>query len=1138
MFQFSFKSSPIIIILLVLLSVGLNAQVNFSTQSEYRYLKGIDAEALPASWLTPDFDDSGWSSAMAPFRFGDGSGGTELLDMQGSYSTLFLRSSFFAGQLDKINSISLEADWDDGFILWINGQEVFSQQAPATVSYDALASGQHESGLPETFYFSVEDLGLVEGENSIAIMVCNITLAESSDFYFDMSLFGQVELPEFLDSLGLQFSHPSGFITESFDLVLSSPVEDADIIYTLDGSNPQNSLNSIRGSSPVTILIDPSSTQNRSLTPGVVVRASIIKDGFGASKPSARTFINLENVKNQSHPGGTWPPFNTSDRNVQFMDYDMDPEVINDAKYKDQMDAALLDLASISVITDNASLFDQQTGIYVNAEGQGKEWERECSVELINPDQSEGFNVNAGLRIRGGWSRHNDYPKHAFRLFFREEYGDAKLEFPLFEDEGVDEFDKVDLRCAQNYSWANAHQSTYNTYVREVFTRDSQRDAGRPYTRSRYYHLYLNGMYWGIYQTQERSEARYASDYLGGDKEDYDVIKISGEDYSKEIVATDGTLDKWKEVYDLSLKGFVSNKDYFFLEGKDENGLGIPGAEVFVDVDNLIDYMINIIYTGNYDSPVSAWGGNKRPNNFYAITNRERKAEGFKFFIHDGEHTLMNDATAGPGIGLYENRANIGDRTGNDRMNVSDFTAFHSQWLHYKLSKNEEYRLRFANRAWEHLSGNGIFTPESATERFNRRVEEIELAIIAESARWGDTRTSQPYTKDNAWLPQLEMVREDYFPVRPGIVMDQLKDLDLFPSLSAPVIKEGAQIIEGEVRHISDYIILTLNQEASSGDIYYTLDGSDPREIGGAASFSAKKMASGGSLDISSSVVLRSRVKSNGEWSAERSVTFIQEQNDYEDLKVTEVHYHPMDSIAGADTISGKSYEFIEFKNINSDKGLNLSGLVLDSAVYFEFPEASVLAPGQYFVVAAKPRSFYERYGMEPSGNYEKSLSNGGEQVVLRTAEGEEFMNFTYDDESPWPTEPDGEGPSLSSVEINPQGDPNEHLYWMAGKRLHGTPFGYDLVSGAQMPESEGQIFAMQLYPNPTRDLIMIQLSGEPGYTTSLAIYDMQGKLHHQMEFVNYTELSMKSLNVSHGIYMLEVQSAAGRLLQKVVYTP
>jgi hypothetical protein len=88
----------------------------------------------------------------------------------------------------------------------------------------------------------------------------------------------------------------------------------------------------------------------------------------------------------------------------------------------------------------------------------------------------------------------------------------------------VDEFENIDLRTSQNYSWAY-DGSGKHTFLRDVFSRDTQRDMGRPYTRSRYYHLYLDGQYWGLFQTEERPEASYAESYLGGDKEDYDVVK-------------------------------------------------------------------------------------------------------------------------------------------------------------------------------------------------------------------------------------------------------------------------------------------------------------------------------------------------------------------------------------------------------------------------------------------------------------------------------------------------------------------------------------------------------------------------------------------------------------------------------------
>jgi hypothetical protein len=116
------------------------------------------------------------------------------------------------------------------------------------------------------------------------------------------------------------------------------------------------------------------------------------------------------------------------------------------------------------------------------------------------------------------------------------------LKYPLFGSEGADEFQNIDLRTSQNYAWSleSSNPGEKNTFVREEFCRDLQRETGRPYTRTRYYHLYLNGQYWGLYETQERSEASYAATYFGGQEEDYDVVMTDGYQTSY----TDGTIDE------------------------------------------------------------------------------------------------------------------------------------------------------------------------------------------------------------------------------------------------------------------------------------------------------------------------------------------------------------------------------------------------------------------------------------------------------------------------------------------------------------------------------------------------------------------------------------------------------------------
>lgn len=1099
----------------------LNAQINFPTGSQYKYLKGIDASTLPNNWMNAGFNDSGWLTGNAPFRYGDGSGGTELTDMINTYSTVYLRTNFTATSIELIKELSFITNYDDGFIIWINGSEVFRRGAPEVPSYNAFATELHESGELVTIKCDSGMVNLIEGENLIAIQGFNISL-ESSDFYFDLQIHAVTATPEVPDSLDVIFNTPAGFYNSPFNLNLTSPDNTLNIVYTIDGSNPQNSATAIVAGTSAQVTVDPGITEGRATTPAFIVRASLSKSGFTPSKPVTRTYIFVENVKTQAYPGGNWPNYNV---NGQTLQYPMYQEVVQSEAYKDLIDDALLDIPTISIVTDLENLFDPSVGIFVNAWGHGLEWERFSSVELIDPSgNEEGFQVNAGLRIRGGYSRNNFFPKHGFRLFFRQEYGAAKLEYPLFGDEGIDHYDKIDLRCEQNYSWANG--GWQNTMVREVFSRDSQRDMAQPYTRSRYYHLYLNGMYWGIYQTQERSEARFASDYLGGKTEDYDVLKVNTEGY--QVEATDGFATTWQQIYTLCNTGFANNTNYYKLEGKDANGINVPGQKVLVDIDNLIDYMLVIFYTGNFDAPVSAFGGNSMANNFYAIYNRNELSQGFKFFCHDSEHSLMVAAYS-PGIGINENRVTIPE------MNISSFSAFNPQWLHFKLTSNAEYRQRFADRVALHMTNNGALTPTKCTERFNSRASELNLAVIAESARWGGDKT-----KDNAWIPELNVVRTQFFPYRTNIVLTQLKNADLYSSLNPIKIKNQNTELKDNRYTISGTYSVTIDNPNTSGTIYFTLDGSDPRETGGDINSHSIACTSDTSFNLTASAVITARVLSDGEWSAVRKIDFLGTNDDLSKLKVTELHYHPQDIIEGVDTTDGKSFEFIEFKNTGSSS-LNLSGLVLDSAVYYEFPSNTVLAPGNFYVIATKPSFFFEKYAMLPSGNCEGFFDNAGDFVLLNDSEGSKLISFTYDDHSPWPSKPDGDGYSLTSLERNPTGNPADEIYWTSSSTIDGSPFRDDYQYSPVEPVPVASTGKYIIYPNPATEYVFVGLNKDQTGLVSdcrVSIINLNGSVVYTSTFSESTIIDMYSLRISAGMYLIRLENDSYTQTHKLIYQP
>ena len=596
-----------------------------------------------------------------------------------------------------------------------------------------------------------------------------------------------------------KFSHDRGFYDAPFELTVTCATEGAVICYTLDGSEPYDS--SSGASSTARVYTDPIRIQRTTC-----LRTVAFKPGWMPTHGDTHTYIFLADVLAQSRDGRAPPGWPTSSVNGQIFDYGMDPDIVDSAQYGPLMIEAMQQIPSISLVTDMDNLVDPATGIYVNARNEGANWERPTSVELINPDGSQGFQTNAGLRIRGAWSRTSNNPKHSFRLLFKAAYGASRLEFPMFGDEGVEEFDNIDLRTAQNWTWSNngANDGRRNTFIRDVYARDLSREMGQPYTRSRYYHLYLNGQYWGLYQSQERSEASYAESYFGGDTEDYDVIKTE----SYRTAHTDGSMNVWNALWYLCEDGFESDTKYYAVQGKKPDGTDDPNIPVHVDVENLIDYMLDIFFTGNRDAPVTL--GGDRSNNFFAIRSRRPEVrQGWKFFVYDSEHSMLSTSD---------------DRTAPVAAGQT-ISHFNPQWLHQKLMAHPEYRMQFADRAHRCFFNGGIMTPENAAALCMARAKQIDLAIIAESARWGDHRsdsgrTNNPYTKADWWAEVNGYLINSFFPVRSQIVLGQLRNRGLYPNVVAPSFnKHGGHVARG----------FQLSMTAPSGTIYYTLDRSDPR---------------------------------------------------------------------------------------------------------------------------------------------------------------------------------------------------------------------------------------------------------------------------------------------------------------------
>ncbi|NIP96418.1 MAG: hypothetical protein GWO24_24500, partial [Akkermansiaceae bacterium] len=158
-----------------------DAAILIARGAAWKYHKGTAEASTPVgAWRVAGFDDSVWNSGNAPFRYGDGSGGTELSDMRNNYSTLFLRRTFNVAGVALITRLDLVADYNDGFMVWINGNLVRSENAPANPTFDSTATNEHQPGSFETIELANPQNLLVEGANTIAIQVFNVDLASSN----------------------------------------------------------------------------------------------------------------------------------------------------------------------------------------------------------------------------------------------------------------------------------------------------------------------------------------------------------------------------------------------------------------------------------------------------------------------------------------------------------------------------------------------------------------------------------------------------------------------------------------------------------------------------------------------------------------------------------------------------------------------------------------------------------------------------------------------------------------------------------------------------------------------------------------------------------------------------------------------
>ncbi len=762
----------------------------------------------------------------------------------------------------------------------------------------------------------------------------------------------------------LNFSQERGFNDTSFDLTIIPEDPTATIRYTLDGKEPSTTFGQIYNGS---IAVNTTT----------VLRAIGYIIGTDTSKVYTHTYLFTDDIINQPENISGWPNKRYdigSGSATARHDYEMDPDIVNSSIYSSDLIDGLTEIPSMSIVMPRDEFWD------VNDNNS----ERKMSVELLYPDDP-----TMNEQEDGGIEGHSHKRlKRSFRLSFKKIYGAADWDSDIFKnsavgsESAVDEFDKIVLRAGNNRAWSRNWNTNRTAFTRDEWMRQSQIASSGVGSHGTFVHLYINGIYWGLYNPIERPDEKFAESYFGVVDTDWFAVSHGGD--------RSGNDNRFDYLMNTILsKNLTNSANYDELTD-------------YLDVSHFNDYIILSWMTGVQD-----W-----PNNNWWAGNSNNPQGPLKHFCWDNEWSwdVTNNANNGAWV--------------HPSFESNDSGGSNSARIFNKSKVNDEFMMNFADRVYKLCFNDGPMTDQNSRKRWSDLNEHIRNAVVAESARWGDGIDDGTTRNRNVhWQNEVDRL-DGLMDGNVDRLIDALLDEDYYPTIDPPLYLNNNVEIEVTELPIATGSIVELSNPNSVGNIYYTLDGTDPRLSGGNISPSAT-LYTGVDLVINGSIPLLARVKNGNEWSALHCLNLLVPVN-LDSLKLTEIMYNPADF----NGIDGDEFEFLEIKNTSTFDALDLSGLAIVDGVDYTFPLGTIIQPQSYIVLASNAAALATKCpNVTIFGEYLGKLNNAGEMIEFATVQGL-VIRVEYDDAAPWPEKADGVGYSLVPTKSNPVGSQDNSVFW------------------------------------------------------------------------------------------------------------
>lgn len=243
-------------------------------------------------------------------------------------------------------------------------------------------------------------------------------------------------------------------------------------------------------------------------------------------------------------------------------------------------------------------------------------------------------------------------------------------------------------------------------------------------------------------------------------------------------------------------------------------------------------------------------------------------------------------------------------------------------------------------------------------------------------------------------------------------------------------------------------------------------------------------------------------------------------------LVINEINYN---SAAGFDP-----GDWVEFYNPHS-YDLDISGWAFkdeDDLHIFTFGQGLVIEPFGFIVLANDMVAFHNLFPEvnNYTGPMGYGLSGSGELLRLYNETGTLVDTVHYDDNLPWPPEPDGNGPTLEL--INPGWDNALAVSWKSSGEPHGTPGEHNSPNvGTIDPGGYLNNLSIEVSPNPFRHTTTLIInSGIKVKNGQLTIYNLTGQEVLQFSAIETNRFTISANSLKQGSYLYRFLSNSGTL--------